>query len=226
VFVTNRTPSVRPYDVLHQILVLYRGLLRRPSFFFAVRGDPDAGIGANSSIFSVIDAVLLRPLPYPGGDRLMALFESNPNRSSSAARAGAPGGVEQAEPTALWGSGRVYGEFARIHRASCRSGSCAPAFRRDSSACSAHLSCLGRGFNTDEEIAGGPQAAVISERIWAAVSSATLKVVGRALRFNGRSFPIVGVVPSTVTFPTSDVGRMVPVAVRRPGVASARRAIL
>ena len=36
------------------------------------------GIGANSAIFSVIDAVLLKPLPYPAGDRLMALFEINP----------------------------------------------------------------------------------------------------------------------------------------------------
>ena len=59
------------------ILRTYRSLLKRPAFFLAVVFTLMLGIGANSAIFSVIDAVLLKPLPYPGGDRLMALFESN-----------------------------------------------------------------------------------------------------------------------------------------------------
>src|SRR6185369_12996875 len=60
------------------ILRTYRSLIRRPTFFFAVVITMALGIGANSAIFSVIDAVLLKPLPYPGGDRLMAVFESSP----------------------------------------------------------------------------------------------------------------------------------------------------
>ena len=55
----------------------YRSLLRRPGFFLAAVFTLTLGIGANSAIFSVIDTVLLKPLPYPDGDRLMALFESN-----------------------------------------------------------------------------------------------------------------------------------------------------
>src|ERR1700728_1441950 len=55
----------------------YRSLLKRPAFFCAVVLTLTLGIGSNSAIFSVIDTVLLKPLPYPGGDRLMALFESN-----------------------------------------------------------------------------------------------------------------------------------------------------
>ena len=58
----------------------YRGLLQRPTFFLAVVCTMALGIGANSAIFSVIDAVLLKPLPYPGGDRLMAVYESSPRR--------------------------------------------------------------------------------------------------------------------------------------------------
>ena len=62
-------------------LTTYRSLLKRPAFFCAVVLTLTLGIGANSAIFSVIDAVLLKPLPYPNGDRLMALFESNPRRN-------------------------------------------------------------------------------------------------------------------------------------------------
>jgi hypothetical protein len=50
-------------------------ILKRPAFFLAVVLTLTLGIGANSAIFSVIDAVLLKPLPYPGSDRLMALYE-------------------------------------------------------------------------------------------------------------------------------------------------------
>src|SRR5271154_5967827 len=55
----------------------YRGLLKHPTYFLAVIVTLMLGIGANSAIFSVIDAVLLRPLPYPASDRLMELYQNN-----------------------------------------------------------------------------------------------------------------------------------------------------
>src|SRR6185369_3706035 len=76
------------------ILRTYRGLIRRPTFFFAVVITMALGIGANSAIFSVIDAVLLKPLPYPGGDRLMAVYESSPQRKLIHASV-APGRLEE-----------------------------------------------------------------------------------------------------------------------------------
>ena len=62
---------------MRHVLTTYRSLLKRPAFFLAVVLTLTLGIGANSAIFSVIDTVLLKPLPYPNGDRLMSLFESN-----------------------------------------------------------------------------------------------------------------------------------------------------
>src|ERR1700689_1989229 len=62
---------------MRALLTTYRSLLKRPAFFLAVVFTLTLGIGANSAIFSVIDTVLLKPLPYPNGDRLMTLFESN-----------------------------------------------------------------------------------------------------------------------------------------------------
>src|SRR5579859_5929694 len=68
---------------MRALLTTYRGLLKRPAFFLAVVLTLTLGIGANSAIFSVIAAVLHKPLPYPNGDRLMALFESNPSQKQT-----------------------------------------------------------------------------------------------------------------------------------------------
>jgi putative ABC transport system permease protein len=62
---------------MRSVVATYRSLLKRPAFFAAVLFTLTLGIGANSAIFSVIDAVLLKPLPYPNSQRLMALFEAN-----------------------------------------------------------------------------------------------------------------------------------------------------
>ena len=61
---------------------MLRRILKRPAFFFAVVLTLTLGIGANSAIFSVIDAILLKPLPYPASERLMALYEANPKEKT------------------------------------------------------------------------------------------------------------------------------------------------
>ncbi len=65
------------------LLTTYRGLVRRPAFLLAVILTMGLGIGANSAIFSVIDAVLLKPLPYPGAERLTAIYESNSRQKAA-----------------------------------------------------------------------------------------------------------------------------------------------
>jgi len=54
-----------------------RSLAHRRGLAFTVVATLMVGIGANSAIFSAVDAVLLRPLPYPAADRLVAVYESN-----------------------------------------------------------------------------------------------------------------------------------------------------
>src|ERR1044071_6945047 len=63
-------------DVLRDTKHMARGLLRSPAFTLAVVLTLALGIGANTAIFSVVDQVMLRPLPYPGGDRLVVPFET------------------------------------------------------------------------------------------------------------------------------------------------------
>jgi putative ABC transport system permease protein len=78
-------------DQLHSAI---RSLARRPALCAAVVATLTLGIGANSAIFSAVDAVLLRPLPYPKADRLVAVYESNLARRQ-ATQLLAPGRLEE-----------------------------------------------------------------------------------------------------------------------------------
>jgi hypothetical protein len=66
----------------HSIGRGYRSLARRPGFLLAAVLTLALCVGANSAMFSLIDAVLLRPLPYPASDRLAVLFETNAARKT------------------------------------------------------------------------------------------------------------------------------------------------
>jgi len=184
----------------------YRGLIRRPTFFLAVVGTMALGIGANSAIFSVIDAVLLQPLPYPGGDRLMAVFESSPRQKHPRSEV-APGRLEE------WN--RMNQTFTGIAGAYTENQAdtsgplpeklvCAKTSPRFFSVLGTPP-LLGRGFSPDEEVFNGPPAAVISERFWSRRFNRDPQVLGKMLRFGDQGFPIVGVVPDSFRFPADDV---------------------
>ena len=65
-------------DVMRDVRHIGRGLRRSPGFAIAVILTLALGIGGNTAIFSVVDQLLLRPLPYPDGDRLLMIYESFP----------------------------------------------------------------------------------------------------------------------------------------------------
>ena len=184
----------------------YRSLFQRPAFFLAVVGTMALGIGANSAIFSVIDAVLLKPLPYPGGDRLMAVFESSPQQKRVRNDV-APGRLEE------WN--RMNQAFVGIAGAYTENQAetsvplpeklvCAKVSPRFFSVLGTPP-LLGRGLNPEEEVFNGPTAAVISERLWSRRFNRDPQVLGKVLRFGDEGFPIVGVVPDSFRFPAEDV---------------------
>src|SRR5262249_26244130 len=160
----------------------YRALAQRPGFFLAIVLTFALGIGANSAIFSVIDVVLLQPLAYPDGDRLMALSESNPRRHIAR---------EPVAPVRLEEWNRLTDSFKGI------TGAYTESFAETSAALPEKLVSarvagrffsvlatplvLGRGFTAEEEITTGPQAVVISERFWERRFGRDPQVVGKTL---------------------------------------------
>jgi len=78
------------YSLLQDLRYGIRGLIKRPGFTAVVVITLALGIGANTTIFSVVNAVLLRPLPFKDSDRLVRIWESNPGRNWPEFSASAP----------------------------------------------------------------------------------------------------------------------------------------
>jgi putative ABC transport system permease protein len=201
--------------MLRDIVRAYRGLVRRPVFFLAVVLTLALGIGANSAIFSVIDAVLLKPLPYPGGDRLLAVYESSPRQKVARSKV---------NPARLEDWNRMNQTFTGI----------AGAYTESAAETSGSLpermltaktsprffevlgtpTLLGRGFNPEEEVAGGAPVVVISERIWNRRFHGDPQAIGKTLRFGNNGYQVVGVAPASFAFPSDDVDAWLPAQIR------------
>jgi putative ABC transport system permease protein len=179
-----------------------RQLIKNPGFAIIAISTLALGIGANTAIFSVINAVLLRPLPYPNADRIMVLSESaGPGQEFSVAL-----------PDYLdWkNDNTVFAELAVTHKES-RNLSGIPG-REAERISSCYVSneffkvigvspILGRTFTEEEGKPGGPLAVVISERLWQRAFGRDPNVLGRVISLHNQSFTIIGVMPAEMTSP-------------------------
>jgi putative ABC transport system permease protein len=185
-----------------------RFIRKTPSFSVAVILTLALGIGANSAVFSAIDAILLRPLPFPDGDQLMKLTEydskaqaSQPfiaplrvedwNRLNSTCQAVAGYYIENAS------------EISGVLPEKLTLAIVTPRFLNLLGISPE----LGRDFNSEEEHFGGPNAVLISDRLWHRRFAADPKVIGKRVVLSGFLRPdlIVGVLPASFRFPDSDV---------------------
>ena len=180
-----------------------RALARRPQFAIAVVLILASGIAANTAVFSIVDAVLLKPLPYPDPDRLVTVMEA-----SSAAR----NQESLIAPPRLEDWNRMNRTFDAI------AGSYAENVTDTSSEEPERLAgrrvspryfdvfntktVIGRTFTADEEVFGGPPAAVISYDFWERRFHRDPGTVGKRLIFKDRPFTIVGVMPPMFDLPS------------------------
>jgi len=191
---------------MRAVLTTYRSLLKRPAFFLAVVFTLTLGIGANSAIFSVIDAVLLKPLPYPGADRVMALFESN-QRQKMPHESLAPAQIEEWNGMNQSFSAIAGGYMENVAETSGE----LPEMLVNARVSARFFSVLGtpplvgRTFSPEEDLFNGPSAAVISEHLWRRRFAANPAVIGKLLRVGPYGYPIIGVMPDSVRFPAPNV---------------------
>jgi putative ABC transport system permease protein len=184
----------------------FRFIRKSPSFSITVILTLALGIGANSAVFSALDAILLRPLPFPNGDQLMELRQYNPKMQSPRTRLA---------PVRLEDWNRMNSTFQAI----------TGYYTEDNSETSGVLPekvtvayvasrflqvwgiapALGRDFTSEEERFGGPSAVLISDRLWRRRFNADPNALGKKLRVNGFSSSIVGIMPASFLFPDRDV---------------------
>jgi len=171
-----------------------RMLIKAPTITLVAALTLALGIGANTAIFSVVNAVLLRPFPYPGSEQLMQLrrwfppeggpvsatkflFWREHNRTfESMAALDAPfSGVNlgEGEPERIRGI-RVSADFFQVY-------GIPPA--------------MGRGFNTEEDRPGGPRVVVVSDGLWKRRFGADPGILGKEIKLGGELCTVIGVMP-------------------------------
>jgi putative ABC transport system permease protein len=155
------------------------------------------GVGGSTAVFSVVYAVMLRPLPYPAPDRLIELFEDNPRASRPMMRVSTLNYLSWVERTASMEA------LATFQGASFNLTDHGQPERLPGSAISASLFSVlglpplaGRGFRVEDEQQGAPRVAVIAEALWRRRFGSDAAIVGESITLNGERHQVIGVVPS------------------------------
>jgi predicted permease len=178
-----------------------RQLRKSPGFTIIAVLTLALGIGANSAIFGVVNAVLLRPLPYPQPERLVYLNEVVGGTNTSIAL---PDYVDwQRDSKSFQNLALTRLESLNLSDVPGReperiSVSLATANFFDTIGLAPHL---GRTFTADEDKPGAPPLAVISDRLWDRAFHRDPQIVGRAITLHGKPITVIGVMPREMDSP-------------------------
>ncbi len=186
-------------DVLQDIRYGARTLLRAPGFAAVAILTLALGIGANSAIFSFVDAAMLKPLPYANPERILQIWEKPPGGGNNvvsalnfldwqrqttafdamvASTGGAVTLTGQGEPVLLR-AGRVSAGYFEVFRVS---------------------PLLGRTFSPDEDSPGKEHVVVLSHRLWTSRFGSDPGIVGKTIALNGEPYTVIGVMPARSPF--------------------------
>jgi putative ABC transport system permease protein len=186
----------------HDVRYGLRTFIRQPAFALTAVLALALGIGANTAVFSVVYAVLLKPLPYPNPDALVYVHDTYPavtfasvsinkylalrdgNRTLEALGAQTPAGVtltDRGEPEQV-GAMRVSADLFRVMGV--------PA-------------AYGRWFSRDEDVPNASPVIVLSHGLWQRRYGSDPEIVGQAVTVDGVATTVVGVMPPGFTYPGS-----------------------
>ena len=194
--------------IVHDLALAVRSLLRRPAFTGIVVTTIALGVGANAAIFSVVNGILLRPLPYPHAERLVSFGHEAPTWLTSE-----PNFVDyHRDMTSIEGLGAYtpregtltiddQPERIRIVRAS-----------DDFFPLLGVKPILGRSFASDEFVPRVASVALISYALWQTRFAGDAKIVGRKVMLDGAPRVVVGVMPRFFDFPEARTGLWLPMA--------------
>ena len=188
-------------ELLRDLRLALRMLLRAPSFSLAAIATLTLAIGINTALFSVVSAVLLRPLPFRAPDRLVVIWETV-GREQRRFRV-ASGNYED------WRTGaRSFAQMAIVGAATATLTGEGDARQLLGARVSASYfdvlgvrPLLGRTFNAEEDLPGSGAVLILGHEIWQQQFGARPDVVGRMVTFNGQRRTVIGVMPAGV-YPT------------------------
>ncbi len=173
----------------------WRMLLKNPTFAAIAVAALALGIGANTAIFTVVNAVLLQPLPYREADRIVKLQRMYPD---------GPQGANSIPKFMAWTHNHVFQSMALY-------GQNAPGMNLGGGDRAQQVKVLtvssgffpvfgvnaisGRVFSAEEDVPHGPALAVIANGLWQTRFAGDPQLVGRAIQLNGAPYTVVGILP-------------------------------
>src|SRR5882762_660568 len=190
-----------------------RSLLKRPAFTAVAVITLALGIGANTAIFSVINAVLLRPLAYDQPQQLVT-FRSNQSAPDLA-------DVQAASRTFSKLGGEVLSPLDYTAGAE-------PVQFQIGQVTGGYFETLGvkaergRFISPDDDKSGGPFVAVLSHALWQRQFGGDQQIIGKAIPLSGNVYTIIGVMPPGFSSPRDNVEAWTPVQISNPVAANFR----
>ncbi len=205
--------------MLQDVRFAVRQALSRPIFTLIVAAVLALGLGANAAIFSVVNAVLLRPLPYPHPDRLVLLFERDVIEAGNGPNIVAPANFfdwrAQSRSFEDMAAGRADVPFGLgADRKFAPQQILGALFTASVFHVLSVQPALGRGFREEEDRPGAAQVAVISYGLWQERFGGAPDVLGRAIELDAKLYQIVGVMPRDFSYPRHDTQMWAPLQPR------------
>ncbi len=182
-----------------------RMLFKKPGFTLIAILTLALGIGANTAIFSVINAALLRPLPYEESERLVVLYETNPQQGRDEINVSYPNFAD-------WrAQSQSFEQLAAcLYGGTILTGKDEPA-RLQVMAVSADFFAMlrvkplrGRTFLPEEDKVGGAPVVVLSHALWQSRFGGDEGLIGRQITLDGKSRTVIGVMPPNFALPPGD----------------------
>ena len=185
--------------LLNDVRYALRQLRRSPGFTLTALLTLALGLGATAAVYSVVQSVLLEPLPYPDADRLVGVAFTFPQERPNAEQTGAAADFIRDHSNAF-ASTAVMDDGSAAVNLSIAGG-------RAEQVSSLHVSegyfrtlgvmpAMGRAFSADEDRPNGPRVAILSHALWQRALNADSNIVGRTVRINQDSFTVVGIMPA------------------------------
>lgn len=178
-----------------------RTLRKRPAFTAIAIVCLALGIGASAAIFTVVNSVLLKPLPFPQSGELLSVISHPVGESGGSGAASGPDFVDwRAQATTL--------EPAAYRSATFNFRRSDAAIRLQGATVSANLfrvlrvaPVLGRTFTQEEELVGRGDVAILSHELWQREFNGDAGIIGKTIRLDATTYAVVGVMPQGFTFP-------------------------
>jgi putative ABC transport system permease protein len=190
-----------------------RMLLKKPGFTLVAVLTLALGIGANTAIFTILNAVVLRPLDFDHAERLVVCWESNPEKNFPRLT------VSALNFTDWQTQNHVFERMAVFKDADLTLSGVGEPELLKGVAMTAEMfpllrvkPALGRSFTAAEDQPGREQVVVLSHKLWQRRFGGEVGVIGRNFKLNGKDYTVIGVMDASFKFPTPNYEVYVPIA--------------